>query len=120
MIRALFWLAVLGTVIYIAYNYARPQVRAWRYHDAMSQAAKYAGDASEDEVRADLMTAARDLHVPLSDRQLEIHRDAGGRVHVSASWSDVVTLHAWNLYEWVDTLDYRYEVEQEARTARLR
>jgi hypothetical protein len=120
MIRAVFWLAVLGTVIYIAYNYARPQIRAWRYHDAMLQAAKYAGDASEDEVRADLMTAARDLHVPLVDRRLEIHRDTSGRVHVAASWNDVVTLRAWNLYEWADTLDYSYEVEQEPRTTKLR
>jgi hypothetical protein len=120
MIRVGFWLAVLGIVVYIGYHYAAPQIRAWRYHDAMSQTAKFAGEMNEDEVRADLLTAARDLHVPLSDRQLEIRRDSGGRLQVAASWNEVVTLHAWNLWEWVDTLSYSYEVEAEPRTARLR
>lgn len=120
MIRALLWLAVIGTVIYIGYNYAAPQIRAWRYHDAMSQTAKFAGEMSEEEVRDDLLTSARDLHVPLGDQQLEIRRNSGGRLVVAASWNEVVTLHAWNLYEWVDTLGYSYEVEQEPRTAKLR
>ena len=120
MIRVAFWLAVLGIVVYIGYHYAAPQIRAWRYHDAMSQTAKFAGEMSEEEVRADLLTSAQDLHVPLSDQRLEIRRNSGGRLVVEASWNEVVRLHAWNLYEWVDTLDYSYEVEQEPRTAKLR
>lgn len=120
MIRAAFWLAVLGVVVYIGYQYARPQIRAWRYHDAMLQTAKYAGDMSEDEIRADLMTAAQDLRVPLSDRRVEVQRDPRGQLRVFASWNEVVTLHAWNLWERVDTMNYSYEVEEEPRTARLR
>jgi hypothetical protein len=119
MIRTLFWLALLGVVVYIAFHYGAPQVRAWRYHDAMTQTAKLSGDMSEADVRAELMATARDLDVPLSDRRLVIH-GAGGRMNVMASWEEVVTLRAWKLFEWVDTLNYVYEVDEVPKTARLR
>jgi hypothetical protein len=120
MIRTLFWLAVLGVVLYIAYQYGMPQVRAWRYHDAMTQTAKFAGEVSDADVRAELLATARELQVPLSDRRLAVHRDPRGRVQVSASWEEVVTLRAWKLGTWVDTLHYAYEVDEVPRTAKLR
>lgn len=119
MLRALFWLAVLGIVSYILYQYGAPQVRAWRYHDAMEQAAKFAGDSSDEDVRAELMATARDLAVPLSDRRLAIQRSRG-RLHVLASWEEIVTVRGGVLGTWVDTLHYVYEVDEETHIPRLR
>jgi hypothetical protein len=119
MMRALFWLALLGIAAYIGYQYGMPQVRAWRYHDVMSQTAKLAGEMSDGEVRTELLTTARELEVPLSERRLAIRR-SGGRLHVTASWEEVVRLQAGPLGPWVDTLHYAYEVDEVPLTPRLR
>ena len=119
MIRTLFWLAVLGVVLYILYQYGAPQIRAWRYHDAMEQAAKFSGDSSDEDVRAELLATAEGLGVPLHERRLAIHRDRG-RMHVTASWEEIVEVRAGALGDWVDTLHYVYEVDEGIRIPRMR
>lgn len=114
MIRALMWLAVLGGVVYIATSYATPQIRAWRFEDAMSQTARLSEAAGESEMRRALLETAGDLHVPLSSRRLTIGRDRDGRTLITASWEEIVTLRAWKLGEWMDTLHYSYEVEDDS------
>jgi hypothetical protein len=113
MIRALVWLAVLGVGIYIASRYAAPQIRAWRFEDAMSQTVRLSEAAGESEMRRALLEIAGDLHVPLSSRRLQVHRDRDGRTLISASWEEIVRLEAWKLGEWVDTLHYSYEAQGE-------
>ncbi len=119
MLRTLFWLAVLGVVLYIVYQYGAPQVRAWRYHDAMTQTVKYAGGSTDDDVRAELLATARDIGVPLRNRRLAIHHDRG-RLLVTASWEEIVTVRGGVLGNWVDTLHYVYEVNETPRTPRMR
>lgn len=119
MLRTFFWLAVLGVVLYILYQYGAPQVRAWRYHDAMEQAAKFSGGSTDADVREELLATAEDLGVPLHERRLSIHRDRG-RMAVTASWEEIVTVRAGLLGNWVDTLHYVYEVNESVRTPRMR
>jgi hypothetical protein len=114
MIRALAWLAVLGAGIYIATRYGAPQVRAWRFEDAMSQTARLSEAAGEPEMRRALLETAGDLHVPLSSSRLRIDRDRDGRTLISASWEEIVRLRAWKLGDWADTLHYSYEVEEDS------
>jgi len=113
MIRALVWLAVLGGGIYIASRYATPQIRAWRFEDAMSQTVRLSEAAGETEMRRALLETAGELHVPLSSRRLQVLRDRDGRTLISASWEEIVSLDAWKLGEWVDTLHYSYEIQEE-------
>lgn len=109
MIRRLLWLAVLGAGIYIAFGYARPQIRAWRFRDAMRQTARLAAATSDEEMRASLLDTAEDLGVPLQPRDLWIHRGPVGRIAVSASWEEIVTVEGGPLGIWIDTLYYAYE-----------
>lgn len=111
MIRGLLWLAVLGAGIYIASRFAAPQIRAWRFEDAMSQTARLSQAVSVSDMRGALLESAGDLDVPLSSRRLQIYRDQFGRTTISASWEELVRLGAWKIGEWVDTLHYHYEVE---------
>ena len=111
MIRALLWLAVLGGGIYIASQYAAPQIRAWRFEDAMSQTVRFSSTAGESEMRRALLETAGELHVPLNSRRLQIQRDRDGRTVISASWEEIVSLSGWKLGELVDTLHYDYEVQ---------
>ena len=55
MIRALLWLAVLGAGVYIATRYAAPQIRAWRFEDAMTQTVRLSEGAGEPEMRRALL-----------------------------------------------------------------
>ena len=119
MIRSLFWLAVVGGGIYIASRYAAPQIRAWRFEDAMAQTARLSQAANVDEMRNALLESAGDLDVPLTSRRLQIHRDREGHTVIIASWEELVRLEAWRFGEWVDTLHYNYEV-QVAQEDRLR
>jgi hypothetical protein len=113
VIRAVFWLAVLGGGIYIASRYAAPQIRAWRFEDAMAQTARFSETAEESEMRRALIETAGELHVPLSSSRLQVHRDRDGRTLISASWEEIVSLDAWKLGEWVDTLRYSFEIQEE-------
>lgn len=112
MIRRLVWLAVLGAGVYIAYHYAVPQIRAWRFHDAMTQAVRLGQVNPVAETRATLLATADSLGVPLTPRDLRIHKGRRGVV-VSASWDEVVTIDGGRLGRWVDTLYYAYEVGPE-------
>ena len=112
MIRTFLWLAVLGAGIYIATRYAAPQIRAWRFEDAMTQTVRLSEAAGESEMRRALLDTAVDLRVPLSSQRLQVHRDLSGRTLISASWEEIVSIGAWKLGEWVDTLHYDYEVRE--------
>ena len=114
MIRALTWMAVLGAGIYIASRYAGPQIRAWRFEDAMSQTARFAETTGDREMRRALLDTAEDLHVPLSSSRLRIEQDRDGRTLISASWEEIVSLELWKLGQRVDTLHYAYEVRAES------
>ena len=112
MIRTFLWLAVLGSGIYIAARYAAPQIRAWRFEDAMTQTVRLSEAAGEPEMRRALLDTAADLHVPLISPRLQVHRDLSGRTLISASWEEIVRIDAWKLGEWVDTLHYAYEIRE--------
>lgn len=115
MIRALMWLAVLGVGVYIASRYASPQIRAWRFEDAMSQTARLSEAAGEAEMRRALLETASDLDIPLSSRRLTIHRARDGKTLISASWEEIVRLKAGDFVDLVDTLRYSYEVEDDSK-----
>lgn len=112
--RGLVTLAVLGAVAYIGWNYATPQVRAWRFRDAMQQTARLGPATEIPELRASLVTTADDLGVPLADRGLRIARAPGGRgVRIVATWEEVVRIEGGALGTWVDTLHFDYETRTE-------
>lgn len=111
MFRALAWLAVLGAVVYIGARYAGPHYRAWRFHDAMIQAARVAEAREGSEIRASLLEVAEELGIPLGPGGLRIRRAPLGRATLAAAWEEVVVLDGGPLGAWTDTLRFRYEVE---------
>ncbi|HUP18523.1 MAG TPA: hypothetical protein VM778_01070 [Gemmatimonadota bacterium] len=111
-------MAVIGAGIYIAYHYATPHIRAWRFRDAMTQMARLASVNSDEEMRASLTRTAEDLAVPLDARDLRIHRAPDGRIVVSATWQEPVTLDGGLLGSWTDTLYYAFEAASIERDER--
>ncbi|MDX1622476.1 MAG: hypothetical protein R3199_00635 [Gemmatimonadota bacterium] len=110
MIRAAVWLSLLGAVVYIAWHYAGPHYRAWRFRDAMGQTARLASAEDRPEMRANLLESAAGLGVPLTERRLGIRRDPRGRTRLDASWEEIVRIEAGPLGIWIDTLRFDQEV----------
>ncbi|HUP01248.1 MAG TPA: hypothetical protein VM737_07000 [Gemmatimonadota bacterium] len=110
MIRALVWMALLAVGAYIGYQYAAPHVRAWRFRDAMTQTARLAAGSEAESMRESLLDSATDLGIPLAPDRLRIEGVERGDVRIAAGWEEVVTVGAWKLGEWVDTLEFAYEV----------
>jgi len=115
MIRALVWMALLAAVAYIGSLYAAPHVRAWRFRDAMTQTVRLADASNEEAMRESLLESAGDLGIPLATRRLGVSRGEPDDARISASWEEVVTVRAWKLGEWVDTLHFAYEVRERSQ-----
>lgn len=84
-------LILLGAVIYVGFQFAAPQVQAWRFEDAMKAQAEAAEVNSDAEIRAALLRTAHELGVPLDTRALHITR-ARGRIEITAEWTRDVVL----------------------------
>ena len=110
MIRALLWMALLAAGAYIGYQYAAPYIRAWRFRDAMIQTARLAVGSESATIRESLLESAADLGIPLAPRRLRIRGVQRGDVRIAAEWEEIVTVRAWKLGDWVDTLEFAYEV----------
>lgn len=108
MARNLLWLAVLGAGLYIGWQYGAPYFRAWRFRDAITQTARLSSATSDAEMRSSLQEAALEFGIPLKPRRLHVSRDRRG-THIMAAWEEVVTIDAWKLGTWVDTLDFGYD-----------
>lgn len=114
MLRALLWLVVVGALAYIAWAYATPQVRAWRFRDAMQQSARLGRATSESEIRAALLESAADLEVPLAPAELLVQRSPrGSGVRIRAGWEEIVRIDGRILGTWVDTLHFDYDTRTE-------
>ena len=110
MIRRLFTLTLFAAVVYVGYQYAAPQIRAWRFRDAMTQVTRMAGSIDDEDARRSLVESAARLRVPLSASRLRVRRSPGGALTVTARWIEIVDLRAGSVAEWVDTLRFSYEV----------
>jgi hypothetical protein len=84
-------LILLGAVLYVGFQFAAPQVQAWRFEDAMKAQAEAAEVNSDEEIQAALLRTAHELGVPLDTRKLRITR-AHGRIEIAAEWTRDVVL----------------------------
>lgn len=110
MIRAAVWLALVGAVLYIAWHYAGPHYRAWRFRDAMGQTARLASAEDRSEMRAKLLESAAGFGVPLTERRLGIRQGPRGRTLLEAFWEEIVRIEAGPLGIWIDTLRFDHKV----------
>lgn len=105
-------LVVLAALLYIAYAVGAPRFRAWRFKDSMRQTARLAEATRPDALRRALLESADELGVPLSPYRLDVSTSPDGDVSIRARWQEIVTIDAWRLGEWVDTLRFDYEVRE--------
>ena len=72
----LFTLLLAVTAAYFAFNLAEPHWRYYQYKDAMAQAARFADQTSDAEIRRTLLAKADSLGLPAEASVLRFNRTA--------------------------------------------
>lgn len=100
-VALVFWLAVLGTCIYLAAKIVPPYVSSNEFIDEMDvQAREFAaGNLSEEKVRRDLVIRAKYLNLPVKDGNIHISRSYGEAV-IEVQYTVVIDLPIRGPYIW--------------------
>jgi len=78
-------LAVVGVGIYLGYMLLPPYFNNWQFQDSLENEARMDtyNTKSEQDIRADVLKAARENNVPITDEKLSVVRNPNG-VAISA------------------------------------
>jgi hypothetical protein len=87
----LFGLLVLAAVAYFGINIGEVFWRYYRYEDGFKQQARFASQASDEQIRRRLASLADSLGLPEEAGRISIARSANG-VRISAQYEEVVEL----------------------------
>lgn len=100
-VALVFWLAILGTCIYLAAKIVPPYISSNEFIDEMDvQAREFAaGNLSEEKVRRALVIRAKYLHLPVKDGDIHISR-ASGDVVIEVQYTITIELPIRGPYVW--------------------
>ncbi len=91
MLGCLFTLLIVVAAGYFARNLGEPYWRYYRYKDAMSQEARFAGEVSNEEITRRLHAKADSLGLPPEAYKLRFNRTANS-IAISSEYQEVVEL----------------------------
>ncbi len=87
----LFSLLIAVVIAYFGYGVAEVYIRSYRFNDALTNQAKFAKHASDDEIRKRLRSLADSLGLPEEAGQVRIRRTAN-RITISSTYSEFLDL----------------------------
>jgi hypothetical protein len=91
MIKKLISLAIFAGLAYATINVGGAYLRYQQFKDAVRETALFAGDKTEDSLKARVMELAQRDNVPLDPEYVRIERRAD-RVTITASYVEVIKL----------------------------
>ncbi len=107
--KALIILLLLFVVVHIAVKLVPVYMDAGRMEDEMSVKARLAQTLKDEEILADLVKKAKDLHLPLDQDDFKLLRDEGNHtMTISAKW-DVTVHFFFDIYPPFTTKEYHFE-----------
>ena len=89
MIKKLISLAIFAAIAYATYNVGASWLRFQQFKDAVRETALFAGDKSDEVLKARVMTLAEQESIPLDPDAVRIRR-LPDRVTISASYVEVI------------------------------
>lgn len=97
-LKALFGIAIFVGLIYGGYKVLPTYLAAWEFEDAIKEEAKLNAysSRSETEIRDTLLQKAKELEIPITEKQVMVRRDQGELV-ISADYSMHVDLMIYPL-----------------------
>lgn len=91
-------LLILVGAIFVASKVIPVKVKSAELRQVIVDEAKSAGTRSNERIRRAVMAKARDLELPLTDKDLRIHR-AAGEIKVEATYTVPVDFAGY-VYQW--------------------
>lgn len=99
------WLIVLAVFVMIIMKVVPVKIRSAELYDFMEETAMFAGRASTEELKKRILARARDLELPLKDKNIKVER-IGGRVRMRCTYSVPIEFpgytYNWNFEHIVD------------------
>jgi hypothetical protein len=97
----IFWIVVLGVLIYLGVKFLPPYVSSNEFVDAMDYEAKEAGagNRKEGKIHTALLLRARELKLPVKDADIHVTKTAG-LVTVEVQYAVLVELPFGKSYLW--------------------
>jgi hypothetical protein len=97
-IKTILWLAIFGSMIYVAIRVVPILYNEYLFTDAIQTAARFgsANRQSVDDIRKAVVTEAKTDDIPVKPEDIMIDSEAGN-VQISASYSVTVDLQ---VYQW--------------------
>jgi hypothetical protein len=110
----MFWLALLGIMIYVGVKIIPVYMAAERMKDAMVTKAGVAQVLKDEEILRDLVTKAKELGLPLTEENFVVQRDMDRRMMtIKTAWE--VEVHFFgDLY--VHTYHFTPEIQENIMT----
>jgi hypothetical protein len=85
-------LAILAAAIYYGFHLTEPYVRYLRIKDTIAQAAAFAVNLSDEEIRRRIVEDVRRLGLPKEAEQVHIQRQKGERIVIWIEYTETVQL----------------------------
>lgn len=97
----IFWVVVLGAIIYLGVKFLPPYISSNEFIDAMDYEAKEAGAGNRDEgkIRRALMIKAKELKLPMKEANIHFTRTAA-QVTIEVQYAVLVDFPLGKSYLW--------------------
>ena len=97
-LKAIFWLAILGTFVYVCIKVVPILYNEYQFQDAMQSTARFAtiNRQSPDEIRKSLVQEAQAKEIPVKPEDIHVTAEAGN-VKISADYTIIVDLQVYQL-----------------------
>ncbi len=107
MRKIIFFLFVMGVIIYSVYLFAEPQYNYYAFKSEVEEYMSVAIDKEKD-VKKEIMDLVQTYNIPVEEDEVYLTRGKEGRYSVSISWSETVDLFPfYHIYKKT----YNFEVD---------
>lgn len=92
------WLIVLAVFVMIIMKVVPVKIRSAELYDFMEETAMFAGRATTEELKKRILARARDLELPLKEKNIKVER-IGGRVRMRCTYTVPIEFPGYT-YNW--------------------
>ncbi len=94
----LFWAAILGILLLVAFKMAPVKIASSELYDFMVEQAKFAGRTPAETVKGRVLAKARELELPVSEKSVTVEK-VGGHIRMRCIYTVPVDFYLFT-YQW--------------------
>ncbi|MGH9464346.1 MAG: hypothetical protein ACRD0X_01785 [Thermoanaerobaculia bacterium] len=94
----LFWAAILGILLLVAFKMAPVKISSSELYDFMVEQAKFAVRTPSDTIKGRVLAKARELELPVAEKNVTVEK-AGGRIRLRCTYTVPIDFYVYT-YQW--------------------